>query len=193
VKRHLFRSRVGIGFALVAAMSLPIHRRHHLDEAAYSDPNTIFFITTCIEEFHRPYLYGEIAKAVVDTIYERAAHHGVKAHAFVIMPEHAHLILQASPTCGLYKLMRQIKSLSTKRAKELGVVDAKWQESFDDRRVRDDAHYNDRVAYTLYNPVRRGLVTDWRRYPYRGSNVLSDDELTDIANTHAYSIDVAKP
>jgi REP element-mobilizing transposase RayT len=55
--------------------------------------------------------------------------------------------------------------------------DIKWQKSFYDRVARSDKQFAALVRYTVNNPVRRGLVSDWRLYPFTGSIGVDLEEL----------------
>ena len=44
-----------------------------------------------------------------------------------------------------------------------------WQVSFWDRFLREEESLEEVVLYVLNNPVRKGLVKEWRDYPYSGS------------------------
>jgi REP element-mobilizing transposase RayT len=51
-----------------------------------------------------------------------------------------------------------------------------WQRSYYDRILRRDEATAAVARYLLNNPVRRGLVTDARAYPFIGSFVAPVDE-----------------
>jgi hypothetical protein len=44
-----------------------------------------------------------------------------------------------------------------------------WQKSFWDHFLRADEQVEAVVSYVLNNPVRAGLATHWREYPFAGS------------------------
>lgn len=45
----------------------------------------------------------------------------------------------------------------------------KWQKDFYDHILRKDEDVKKHVMYILNNPVRRGIVENWKDYPYKGS------------------------
>ena len=61
--------------------------------------------------------------------------------------------------------MKAIKGASAhainRRAGKHGSV---WQEESFDRIIRSSESLDAKVAYILENPVRKGLVSDWRQY-----------------------------
>ena len=107
--------------------------------------------------------------------------HDIELFAWVVMPEHVHLLLRSGASETLERTLRSLKIVVSKRAIE------RWR-SLDapilarlsrpdgghrfwlkgggfDRTVRDDAEFSRAVRYIHRNPVERGLVEraeDWR-------------------------------
>ncbi len=42
----------------------------------------------------------------------------------------------------------------------------RWQKDFFDHRLRHDESEREKADYILRNPVRAGLIDDWRRWPF---------------------------
>ena len=93
------------------------------------------------------------------------------------MPEHVHTVAMGraddSDALRSMELFKQYSGwwLKTNRP-EVG-----WQKGFYDRIVRSDKKLAAFVRYTVNNPVRRGLVSDWRDYPFTGAIGLDLEEL----------------
>jgi len=89
----------------------------------------------------------------------------------LVMPDHVHMILtplidaQKREVRSLVEIMRTIKSASAhlinRRLNRQGTV---WQEESFDRVLRSSENLDGRIEYILQNPVRKGLVADWREY-----------------------------
>jgi len=47
--------------------------------------------------------------------------------------------------------------------------DVKWQKDFYDHVIKKDTNIATHVRYLLDNPVRRGIVSCWQDYLYKGS------------------------
>ena len=45
----------------------------------------------------------------------------------------------------------------------------RWQKDFYDHIIREDENIGVHVRYILDNPVRKGLVSSWQDYPFKGS------------------------
>ena len=82
-------------------------------------------------------------------------------HAWVLMPNHAHLLFSMKPGVGLSELLKAWKGASSRAA---GVVlgrgmskPAFWQKDYFDRLVRDAAHFGNCVRYIHRNPAKAKL------------------------------------
>ena len=89
------------------------------------------------------------------------------------MPDHVHLILtpladeERSQIFSLIEIMRGIKGASARRINQrIGRHGAVWQEESFDHVLRCSEGLDAKVEYVLQNPVRKGLVADWREYPW---------------------------
>ena len=106
----------------------------------------------------------------VATLVEDALlfHHGVKykLSAWVVMPNHVHLLLAPRDGSTLAQVMHSIKSYTASAAnKLLGRSGQFWQKEYFDRYVRDAEHFARVVAYIESNPTTAGLCArarDWR-------------------------------
>jgi putative transposase len=85
--------------------------------------------------------------------------------AVCVMPDHVHLLLSALRE-NLIKLIGRWKSYTTHLVQLQGRVGKLWQRSFYDHGLRGDEDLIKVAEYIVYNPVRKGLVHEWRDYPY---------------------------
>ena len=92
------------------------------------------------------------------TIYENLGKWYVPA--FVVMPDHIHLIAVFARQFGIGPTVRAWKGYHAKRS---GIA---WQSGFFEHRLRNDAEYIEKLAYVRMNPVRKGLVADWTKWPH---------------------------
>ena len=89
----------------------------------------------------------------------------------VVMPDHVHLILtplvdeRRSRIFSLIEIMRGIKGAAAwKINQRVGRHGAVWQEESFDHVLRSTEGLDAKVDYVLQNPVRKGLVDDWKKY-----------------------------
>ena len=88
--------------------------------------------------------------------------------AYCVMPDHIHmLIIPISPTRHLSRIIATVKNAISYSLKEHG-VHLRWQWGYYDRVLRKAESTVDVAEYILMNPVRKGLVADFRDWPYSG-------------------------
>jgi REP element-mobilizing transposase RayT len=90
----------------------------------------------------------------------------ISLRAWVIMPNHVHLLLLPLSGQSMTKIMQSIKGATAKEANELlGRTGSFWMRDYFDRYIRDAEHYGKAVRYIENNPVKAGLckrAADWR-------------------------------
>ena len=45
----------------------------------------------------------------------------------------------------------------------------RWQKNYYDHILLTEEEIRKHIRYVLENPVRKGLILDWREYPFKGS------------------------
>lgn len=120
-----------------------------------------------------------MAELFCGTLFHYRDAHKFQLHAFVVMPNHFHLILTVPEGTTLERAMQFIKGgFSHQAGKLLGVRHAIWQKSFVDRRVRDGAELEKYTTYIHQNPVKARLVDTAGEYRYSSLNpAFAMDEL----------------
>ncbi len=111
-----------------------------------------------------------LADPMVAEVVERAFLHfdGLRymLHAWVIMPNHVHIVATPLGEWDLARIVHSRKSYGATMANRvLGRTSPFWSREYFDRVIRDEAHYANAVAYVAMNPVKAGLCrrpADWR-------------------------------
>lgn len=87
---------------------------------------------------------------------------------YCIMPNHIHLVFELLTKVKLVgDIMASIKRYSAKRANEILNTKGKfWQAESFDRLVRDEKELYNIIKYVLLNPVKAGLVEDYKDWQY---------------------------
>ena len=87
--------------------------------------------------------------------------------AWVLMPDHAHWLLQLGELDSLVDVVARLKSASARGANRvLGGKGALWSRAFHDRAVRREEDLASIARYIIANPVRAGLVARVADYPF---------------------------
>jgi REP element-mobilizing transposase RayT len=86
--------------------------------------------------------------------------------AWVIMPNHVHVLVDMLPGQDLGRIVQSWKRHTAQAInRHLGMEGALWRREYWDRYIRDEAHFRLAVDYIERNPVKAGLVRrveDWR-------------------------------
>jgi putative transposase len=88
-------------------------------------------------------------------------------HAFVVMPEHVHLLLTPSFNVTLERSVQFIKGgYSHALGEIIGRKREIWQRGFTDHRIRDSRDFLNHCNYIHQNPVEGKLLGDPREYRF---------------------------
>jgi putative DNA methylase len=113
---------------------------------------------------------ARLAEPNIADIVERALLHfdgeRYRLHAWVIMPNHVHVVATPLGDRTLADIVHSWKSFTATQANlVLGRGGAFWAREYFDRFIRDEVHYANAVSYVVMNPVKAGLCErpeDWR-------------------------------
>ena len=92
---------------------------------------------------------------------------GYTLHAFVIMPDHLHLLI--APSESVEKSVQLFKGGFSFRAKrELEWKGEIWQPGFTNHRIRDEEDWERHIDYIRTNPIEARLVEDTGHFEFMG-------------------------
>jgi putative transposase len=120
----------------------------------------IYFITTRLKQEGR-FLAEREAEIVVNTILDSSTRKEMTLYAYVIMPNHMHILIK--PTiCGISKAIQLIKGRSSRQVNEGNF----WQKGFFDFGILTEEKFREKFNYIHFNPVKWGLVEKAEDYKY---------------------------
>lgn len=134
--------------------------------------STYFITVRVVPELGKPFLKPLLANWFMKFLQN---HHSVlyELLAFVIMPDHLHLIIKPLPHQTLSKIMQQLKGGSSFQLnKLLNKSGPFWQKESFDHLIRDQAGLRDKWDYIRENPVKAKLVSVKDGYPFSSFNYL---------------------
>jgi len=94
---------------------------------------------------------------------------GAEVVHYTIMPNHWHALITAVDDIDfeLHALMRRLKGRTARGINQaLGRSGPLWQREWFDRWNRHESEWERCVQYIRQNPVKAGLVRDWREHPW---------------------------
>jgi putative transposase len=137
-----------------------------------------FFVTSCTWG-RRSLLQSErAANLFLQTLREYHAAGKFRLHAFVIMPDHFHLLITVGSDMTIERAVQFVKGGFAFRAgRELGFRAPVWQKGFSEVRVFDMESFDNQRDYIHENPVRANLAAGALDYPYLSANLCELDPL----------------
>ena len=130
-------------------------------------PHGTYFVTFPTWQRRRLFVVESYARLFLKTLYGYKRQGRFQLHAFVVMPEHVHLLLTPAVDVTLERAMQFVKGgYSHAVGVELGRKGEVWQRGFTDHRIRDAEDYAEHRNYIHENPVKRKLVERASQYRY---------------------------
>ena len=94
-------------------------------------------------------------------------------HAWVLMPDHMHLLVSLGPSESLPQLVARVKSVGARAARVVAPdTQPFWANAFHDHALRRDEQIETVARYIVANPVRAGLVDSPWAWPFWNSEWL---------------------
>ncbi len=134
----------------------------------FQTAESLHFVTfSC---FHRiPLLEVPGARETVEAVLEQArARHQARVYAYVLMPEHVHLLVNEPRGILLAQFLKALKQITSRKLR--GRREKFWQDRYYDSNVHGEEARSEVIRYIHRNPVVRGLVAkpeDWPWSSYR--------------------------
>jgi putative transposase len=137
----------------------------------------LVFVTTTVADWEPIFSSDRLAMIVIEEIINTLPLYPVSIFGYVLMPSHFHAILNFQEIEQLSKFMQALKSVSSRRIKELDLEEYEgvsrlggkfqlWKPRFDDFMIRDQKQLEIKLNYIHENPVRAGLVINSIDYRY---------------------------
>lgn len=145
-----------------------IHKNMRLQPDNYRGEKT-YFATLCFHNRRRIGSNPRVASWLVDCLRKIAAQKSFLVHAYCVMPDHLHLLIQgAAPDSDLMAFVELFKQdtgfrFLAKTGRQL------WQFKYYDRILRKVEAANRIAGYIWMNPVRQGICAVPQDYPFSGS------------------------
>jgi len=103
----------------------------------------------------------------LEALESAAEKHDAVLHAYCVMPDHVHMLVEVPGPASLQKFVRLHKQLVGFRIKQI-TGNSVWQVSYHDRILRLEESLLDVALYIWENPVKAGLVDSREAYPFSG-------------------------
>jgi len=138
-----------------------------------------YFVTICTFNKETYFKNEKIINKILNYLKPEADRLKFLIYAYCFMPDHLHLLLIGEKESNLLNFIKCFKQKTGYCFKQ-EFKKTLWQKSFFDHVIRKEKAINDITGYIFNNPVRKGTVDDFRKYPYLGSFVIDVNELHEI-------------
>jgi len=136
-------------------------------EQRYVD-NPVYFLTCCTAD-RVPILASDRIHKAFLAFSREALTRDIFVGRYVLMPDHFHLYVKVpAPSENLSRWVKSLKNYLSHALKLGNVAAPHWQKGFFDHVLRSSESYSDKWLYMVENPVRAGLVKDWRDWQFQG-------------------------
>ncbi len=130
-----------------------------------------YFVTSRTWESRRLFATEPMCKLFIDALLRYRQDGVFTLHAFVLMPDHFHILLTPSQETTLERALQLIKGGSSRRIGiERQLRFPVWQRGFSDHRIRSAADYTNHLVYIEQNPVRKKLAVNPCEYPWSSAS-----------------------
>lgn len=122
-----------------------------------------YLVTSVTAQRRRLFQVTVTAELLERTIFDYRDQGKFLLHAFVIMPDHFHVLITPAPNVSLEKATQFIKGGFSFRLKSKLDV---WMRSFNESQILTEEKFINCVRYIEENPVRRRLVATPEAYRF---------------------------
>jgi len=158
----------------------------------------LWYVTTTVVDFTQVFVKEKYFLVLMNNLKFYRKQHNFRLIAYVIMPEHVHLILWLLGKSSISDVMRDLKKYSSVQIKEelhaennqrlisifrnnsigyKGQDFKLWMDRFDRVGIYTPQVLKQKVNYIHFNPVRRNLVEDILDWKYSSArNYYLDDQ-----------------
>jgi len=157
--------------ATQAAYDIKYHKSIRLEADIYRTVGLRCSITICTKNSKIFFSDKSLSADFAALLKKHSQKNDIPLYAYCVMPDHVHLLISASAKKDVIAFVREIKSLSTRIAWSYSYQGGIWQTSFYDHFLRKDDDCREVARYIIQNPVRKGMVENWRDYEFCGSLV----------------------
>ena len=138
-----------------------------LRKARHSNAQQIYSITSACINREKIFSNHVNARLAAKALKSKQLWPDAKCLAWVVMPDHMHVLIELGDKEPLSLVMQRIKSLiATAVNQERNRRQPVWQRGYFDHAIRTDEDVRLAVRCIVNNPIRAGLAANIGDYPY---------------------------
>lgn len=144
---------------------------------SYNDPGHSHLLTFCCYRRQTYFASDDCKDVFIDCLRGSRDRLGFKIQAYVVMPEHVHLLVWPQNSATVAQILQSIKQPVSARLRHKmpGPAPAFWQSGGGhDRNIFSKEAFAAAIDYIHANPVRFGLVSSPLEYTWSSANWYED-------------------
>ena len=104
-----------------------------------------------------------------------------RLHAWVVMPNHVHVLITILPGYQLSRIVGSWKSFTAHEIKKIVSIEGSvWQIEYWDRFIRNERHYQNAISYVHTNPVKAGLCVCAEDWPFSSARQYLHKQIGEV-------------
>ncbi len=136
-----------------------------------------YFVTACTLDRRKAFVTKDFCDECRIELSAGCVTFGFITRAYCFMPDHIHILTEAiredSALAEFIAMWKQRTGFAWRKYSGSRL----WQRGYWERMLRSEEHVLPIARYVVENPVRAGLVTDAKAYPWVGSDTHSVDDI----------------
>jgi putative transposase len=133
-----------------------------------------FFTTAVTANRRRLFQSEQNAELLLRILQDNRQKDRFQLHAYVIMPDHIHLLMTPAENVSIEKAMQFIKGGFSFKLKSAYDV---WERSFKEHRIKNKQDYEHHKTYIEQNPVRANLSPTPEQFPHSSASSRQMDPM----------------
>ena len=160
--------------------SITIHRPgDRLRVGRHSIPGRCYFITKRVHNRNNPIIRdprhfdvdSNVANVLIDSLRWMHKQGRIRCHAYVIMPDHSHLLFALGSRQTLSQFMSSYMSWTARHINKVRNMSGRfWSREYHDSRITSRNSFWGHLSYIKGNPVKAGYVERSEDWPYVDTN-----------------------
>jgi putative transposase len=156
-------------------MKVVREKKHRLPKKLYNGYVIVSF-TLCIKDRVEIFNDPDIVRKFEELLLMEAEKFNSEVLLYLFMPDHCHILLQGKNEEA--NVLTTVDRFKQKAGYWLSknYPEVHWQKDYYDHILRKGKDVRRYIQYVLGNPLRRGIVKDWKEYQFKGSTEYYMDE-----------------
>ncbi len=143
------------------------YRSRNRYKSRISIQGAYYHIVICTHQRQKILTDNKVASIIFSTFDWLETENRLEWICIMVMPDHVHTVIKLEEGQTLSKILHSLKLFTARKInKYLSRNGALWQKGYTDWGIRTETTLNRTIRCCYANPMRKGIVTSARDYPY---------------------------